>query len=555
MRHLILSVSAIALAVACTPVEQNKTSNEVLVDSDGIIDYHFSDSFKQHLKTISSDEFEGRAPASKGEELTIDYLAGHMQDLGIQSLTNDRYTQAVPLVRINPTTVTNMQVQYKDKTAELNYSTEMTAWTNRVVDQVTLENSELVFVGYGIVAPEFNWDDYQGLDVAGKTVVMFVNDPGYATQDESLFGGNAMTYYGRWTYKYEEAARQGAAGAIIIHENGPAGYGWNVVAGGSPERFTMKTDNNNMDRVKVEGWFSAETANQLFENIGLTLEQAHDLALADNFEPISLEANANLKIENEFEFIDTHNVVGYIEGSTYPEEHIIYMAHWDHLGVDPETGEIFNGAQDNANGTASILSIAEKFANGPQPERSIVFAFVGAEERGLLGSAWYVENPLLPLEKAVAGINIDMMFAHGPTRDFVVVGWNNSDIQDYLAPYVEAQNRYLSPENNPEAGIFYRSDHFSMAKKGVPVLYGNGGIDHFLLGAEYGQKEAADFIANRYHAVGDKYNPDWDLRGNHQDTWLFYRLGNELANSRAWPKWTPGNEFEALRLESEDQRK
>ncbi|HLV49150.1 MAG TPA: M28 family metallopeptidase [Aliidiomarina sp.] len=555
MRHIIIGASAIALAVACSPAEQPNSSANAQIDADGIVDYTFSDTFRQHLEVISSDEFEGRAPGTKGEELTIDYIAGKMQALGIQSFTNDRYTQAVPLVRIEPTSVTNMTLKHDGKTSSLNYRDEVTGWTNRVVDGVSIEDSEMVFVGYGIVAPEFGWNDYENLDVKGKTVVMFVNDPGYATQDPALFNGNAMTYYGRWTYKYEEAARQGATGAIIIHETGPAGYGWSVVAGGSPVRFTMKTDNNNMDRVELEGWMSADAASTLFQNADITLEQAHALALSKDFTPVPLNTTASMAIENEFAYIDTHNIVGYIEGSKYPEEHIIYMAHWDHLGVDEATGEIYNGAQDNANGTAAILSIAERFAAGPQPERTVVFAFVGAEERGLLGSAWYAENPLLPLEKAVAGINIDMLYAHGPTRDFVVVGWNNSDIQDYLAPYVEAQNRYMAPENNPEAGIFYRSDHFSMAKKGVPVLYGKGGVDHFLLGREYGQAQASDFLANRYHQVGDKFDPEWDLRGNSQDTWLFYRLGNELANSRAWPRWAEGNEFEALRLESKEQRK
>lgn len=553
MRHIILGASAMALAVACSPAEQ-PSSSAALVDADGIVDYKFSDTFRQHLEVISSDEFEGRAPGTKGEELTIDYLAGKMQALGIKSFTNDRYTQAVPLVRIEPTTVTDMTLKHNGESSSFSYRTDMTGWTNRVVDGVNIVDSEMVFVGYGIVAPEFGWNDYKGLDVKGKTVVMFVNDPGYATQDAELFNGNAMTYYGRWTYKYEEAARQGATGAIIIHETGPAGYGWGVVAGGSPVRFTMKTDNNNMHRVELEGWITGDAANTLFQNVGMSLEEAHALALSPNFTPIDLNTTATMSVENEFSYIDTHNIVGYIEGSKYPEEHIIYMAHWDHLGVDADTGEIFNGAQDNANGTAAILSIAERFAAGPPPERTVVFAFVGAEERGLLGSAWYAENPLLPLEKAVAGINIDMMYAHGPTRDFVVVGWNNSDIQDYVAPYVEAQNRYLAPESNPEAGIFYRSDHFSMAKKGVPVLYGKGGLDHFLLGREYGQAVASEFLANRYHKVADKYDPNWDLRGNHQDIWLFYRLGNELANSRAWPRWAEGNEFEALRLKSEDQR-
>jgi len=309
-----------------------------------------------------------------------------------------------------------------------------------------------------------------------------------------------------------------------------------------------------MDLAELEGWVTAESAETLFNHIGLSLEEAHALALREDFTPVELNASLSMTVENEFSDLDTYNMVGYIEGSKYPEEHIIYMAHWDHLGVEPVSGEVFNGAQDNATGTAGLLAMAEKFAAGEPPERTIVFALVGAEERGLLGSAWYVENPLLPLEQTVAGINIDMLYAHGPVRDFVIVGWNNSNMQEYAAPFVEAQGRYLAPESNPEAGIFYRSDHFSMAKKGVPVLYAKGGVDHFLLGSDYGREEAAEFLANRYHKATDEYDPEWDLRGIHQDLWVFYRVGNHLANSREWPKWAEGNEFEALRLESEDAR-
>lgn len=554
MRNMLLCASAIALVTACSPASEDSDNTATRVDADGIVDYQFGDSYREHLATLSSDEFEGRAPGTRGEELTIDYVASHFRELGVQSFTNEDYTQPLPLVRIAPTRITDMTVRTESGEFTLENRTDVTGWTNRVVDSVEVADSDLVFVGYGIVAPEYNWNDYEGLDVEGKTVVMFVNDPGYATQDENVFNGNAMTYYGRWTYKFEEAARQGATGAIVIHETGPAGYGWGVVAGGSPARFTMKTENNNMHRTELEGWITAETAETLFSNIGMTLEEAHEQALSEDFAATDLNASISMSIENEFSELNTYNIVGYIEGSKYPEEHIIYMAHWDHLGIEPVSGEVFNGAQDNGTGTAALLSLAEKFAQEEQPERTVVFALVGAEERGLLGSAWYVENPLLPLEQAVAGINIDMLYAHGPVRDFVVVGWNNSDMQEYAAPYVEAQNRYLAPETNPEAGIFYRSDHFSMAKKGVPVLYAKGGVDHFIRGEEYGRQEASDFLANRYHKESDEYDPEWDLRGIQQDIWVFYRLGQHLANSRDWPQWAEGNEFEATRLESEDQR-
>lgn len=556
MRQLSILAAASLLAVACSPAPTTgpEASYTPEVDDEGYVDARFNENYREHLRTLSSDEFEGRAPGTTGETLTIDYVTELFSSLGVESLAGDDYLQPVPLVRIAPTRVTDMGLQQGDDELEFEYREQMMAWTPRVVENVDVEDSEMVFVGYGIVAPEYNWNDYEGLDVEGKTVVMFVNDPGYATQDEELFTGNAMTYYGRWTYKFEEAARQGATGAIVIHETGPAGYGWGVIAGGSPVRFDLARENRNMDRSALEGWITTEAAETLFANAGLTLEQAHERALADDFTPIALDTQMSMSVENEFEYIDTHNIAGYIEGSEYPEEHVIYMAHWDHMGVETISGDIYNGAQDNASGTAGVLSMAEEFARGEQPKRSVVFLLVGAEERGLLGSKWYADNPLLPLEKTVAGINMDVLNVYGPMRDFVVVGWENSDIQDYVAPYVEAQNRYLAPEKTPEAGIFYRSDHFSLANKGVPMLYAKGGNDHFEYGEEWGAEQRAIYTRDAYHKPADEYDPEWDLRGVHQDLWLYFRTGQELVNSRAWPEWAEGNEFEALRKESDDQR-
>lgn len=556
MRQLSILAAASLFAVACSPAptDETETSYAPEVDDEGYVDARFNENYRDHLRTLSSDQFEGRAPGTQGEALTIDYVTELFSSLGVQSLAGDDYLQPVPLVRIAPTRVTDMALQQNNEQAEFAYREQMMAWTPRVVENVDVESSDMIFVGYGIVAPEYNWNDYEGLDVEGKTVVMFVNDPGYATQDDALFTGNAMTYYGRWTYKFEEAARQGATGAIVIHETGPAGYGWGVIAGGSPVRFDLARENRNMDRSALEGWVTAEAAETLFAGAGLTLEQAHARALADDFSPIELNTQLTMSVENEFEYIDTHNIAGYIEGSTYPEEHVIYMAHWDHMGVETISGDIYNGAQDNASGTAGVLSMAEEFARAEQPERSVVFLLVGAEERGLLGSKWYADNPLLPLEKAVAGINMDVLNVYGPMRDFVVVGWENSDIQDYVAPYVEAQNRYLAPEKTPEAGIFYRSDHFSLANKGVPMLYAKGGNDHFEYGEEWGAEQRAIYNRDAYHKPADEYDPEWDLRGVHQDLWLYFRTGEELVNSRAWPQWAEGNEFEAVRQRSDDQR-
>ena len=561
MRQLTLLATVSVLAAACSPAQvpsdQQITEtpfNQPQVDADGYVDFHFNDNYREHLRVLSTDEFEGRAPGTRGEELTIDYVTAEFERLGVEPVNDGSYLQAVPLVRIDPTQVTDLTLHHQGNDSTLSYRDEMMVWTPRVVEQVSLDSSDMVFVGYGIVAPEFDWDDYADLDVEGKTVVMFVNDPGYASQDEALFNGKAMTYYGRWTYKFEEAARQGAAGALIIHETGPAGYGWGVISGGSPVRFDLARDNRNMDRSEIEGWITSDAAQTLFANVGLTLAEAHELALSPDFAPIELNTQVSVTVENEFEYIDTHNIAGYLPGTTYPDEHIIYMAHWDHLGVDPSTGEIYNGAQDNASGTAGVLSIAEEFAKGERPERSVVFLLVGAEERGLLGSAWYGDNPLMPLEQTVAGINMDVLNVYGPMRDFVVVGWENSDMQDYAAPFVEMQNRYLAPETNPEAGIFYRSDHFSLAKHGVPVLYAKGGNDHFEHGQQWGDEQRALYNQDAYHKPGDEYDPNWDLRGSHQDLWVYFRLGQQLANNRDWPRWAQGNEFEALRLESDSQR-
>lgn len=561
MRHFPLLAALSLLTAACSsadaPADHTNTEyqpNEPVVDSDGYIDAHFNDNYIEHLRTLSADEFEGRAPGTRGEELTIEYTTAQFERYGIEPLNDGSFLQSVPLVRIAPTRVTNMALNHNDEDSEFKYRDDMMVWTPRVVEDVNLDASDMVFVGYGIVAPEFDWNDYAGHDVEGKTVVMFVNDPGFATQDDALFTGNAMTYYGRWTYKFEEAARQGATGAIIIHETAPAGYGWGVIAGGSPVRFDMAREDRNMGRTEIEGWITADSAQTLFANAGLSLEEAHELALSEDFSAVDLNTQLSVTVENEFEYIDTYNIAGYIPGSTHPEEHVIYMAHWDHLGVEPISGDIYNGAQDNATGTAGVLSIAEEFARGEQPERSVVFLLVGAEERGLLGSAWYAENPLLPLEQAVASINMDVLNVYGPMRDFVVVGWENSNIQEYAAPFVELQNRELAPESNPEAGIFYRSDHFSLAKQGVPVLYAKGGNDHFELGEEWGAEQRAIFNRDAYHKPADEYDPEWDLRGSQQDMWIYFNIGQQLANSRDWPQWAQGNEFEALRLESDDQR-
>lgn len=514
-----------------------------------LVDTEFNPRLAEYIKTLASDEFQGRAPATKGEELTVAYLEENFRRIGLKPIDGDSYKQPVSLVQIDPKQVSDMTLTGENLPQSFKYRDEMIAWTTRVTEQVSVEDSEMVFVGYGIVAPEYNWNDYEGLDVKGKTVVMFVNDPGYATQDPELFNGNAMTYYGRWTYKFEEAARQGAAMALIIHETAPASYGWGVVAHGSPIKFDLVNENKNMDRAKVEGWLTTESAEKLFANAGTDLATMHKKALEPDFSPVALNAKASVTVNNNLRELTSSNVIGYIEGSKYPDEYVLYMAHWDHLGMDfsnPDN-KVFNGAQDNASGTGAVIALAEYFASQPQPERSVVFALVTAEERGLLGSAWYAANPVFPLEKTVAAINMDVMNVYGPMKDMVIVGLGNTEVEQLLVNYTEQQGRYAVKEPNPEAGIAYRSDHFNLSKKGVPILYAKGGNDHYQHGAEWGAAQRAEYNRCCYHKVGDEWRDDFDLRGAQQDLFLYYRVGHELANSRQWPNWYEGNEFRAIR--------
>ena len=554
MKHLtVLATTVLLLACSPAPPPVDSTpSSAVAVDW-----YSFNENYRSYLETLSGDDFAGRAPAGEGEAKTIDFVETKFSQWGIKpfNANTGSYQQAVPLVRMLPYQVSDMGFSHPDLAA-FNYRTDMMAWSPRVQEAVELVDSPLVFAGYGIVAPEFGWNDYEGLDVEGKTVVVLVNDPGYDSGDPEVFNGKAMTYYGRWTYKFEEAARQGAAGILVIHETGAAGYGWAVVAGGSPQRFDLARENNNMDRSAVEGWITEASADKLFARLGSDYQGMRAAAQQADFKAIDLGVSVSLTVATKFDYLDSPNLIGYIEGSKYPDQHVIYMAHWDHMGVDPINPDdgIFNGAQDNASGTAGVMALAEFYASQPAPERSIVFVLVTAEERGLLGSDWYADHPMLPLAKAVAGINMDVMNVYGPMRDMVVVGYGNSELEDYLANYVEQQGRYVAPEPMPEVGSFYRSDHFNLAKRGVPMLYAKGGNDHIEFGVSYGQEKRAEYLRDAYHKPADEYDPNWDLRGVQQDLWLYYQVGHELANGSAWPNWYEGNEFRSIRDASHSQR-
>lgn len=541
---LALIGAAALLSVSCA---EQKTA--LLADKE-IVQTDFSDNFAGYFQHIASDEMLGRAPATKGEEVTVSYLEQQFARIGLTPYSGDSYRQPVPVVQIDPVKVSALTLtDSSGKTRSLGYKTDMMAWSTRMVPQVDVANSDVVFVGYGIVAPEYNWNDYAGLDVKGKTVVILVNDPGYATQDDALFTGNAMTYYGRWTYKYEEAARQGAAMALIVHETDAASYGWNVVAGTSPIRFELANDNKNMDRSEVYGWLSLDAAEQLFAANNTSLEQLRQQALKRDFKPVPLNAKAAVSISNNLRELTSSNVIGYIKGTEQPDEAIIYMAHWDHFGLDfsrPDD-KIFNGAQDNAGGVAALLALAEKFKAGPPPKRSVAFVAVTAEERGLLGSAWYADNPLFPVNKTVAGINMDVLNVYGPMRDVLVFGYGSSELEPLLAKYAKQQNRYIAPEPTPQDGFYYRSDHFNLAKKGVPMLYARGGVDSFVNGKDWGLEQRRIYVRDYYHKVTDEFDPNWDLRGSQQDLYLFFQVGTELANSSSWPNWHQGKEFRTIR--------
>lgn len=538
------SISLLRLGVALL------LSHNALADTKAVLPQtEFNPAFGRYFAEVASDELQGRAPATLGEARTVAYIEQQFQRLGLKPFAKGNFRQAVPVVQIDPVAVSALTFSGDKLPASFAYKTQMMAWSTRMQPQVEVKNSELVFVGYGIVAPEYGWNDYKNVDVKGKTVVMFVNDPGFATGDPKLFTGKAMTYYGRWTYKFEEAARQGAAMALIVHETDAAAYGWNVVSGTSPIRFELADKHKNQHKAAVEGWLTGDSAEQLFAASGQSIQSLRKKALAKDFQAIPLRGTASISIKNQLREIDSSNVIGYIPGKTNPDEAVLYMAHWDHFGLDfsRKDDKIFNGAQDNAGGIAGLIALAEHYQKQPQPERSVVFIAVTAEERGMLGSRWYAANPLFPLNKTVAGINMDVMNVYGPMRDVQVFGYGSSELEPMLAKYAKVQQRYIAPEPTPEDGFYYRSDHFQLARFGVPMLYARGGVDSVAHGKDWGLAQRRDYTANYYHKVNDEFSPTWDLRGSQQDLWLFYLVGHELANSTLWPNWYHGKEFKAAR--------
>lgn len=511
----------------------------------------------QHIAVLASDEYEGRAPATPGEEKTINYLQQQFEALGIAPGNGDSYFQSVSVTETTTASDAVLTMKGRDYEASFDYGSGMIVGSQQQIASIEVVDSDVVFVGYGIVAPERNWNDYAGIDVSGKTVVILVNDPGYATQDPELFNGNAMTYYGRWTYKYEEAARQGAAAALIVHETGPAGYGWEVVSSSwSGPQIGLQAANLNLDRVEIEGWLTLDSAEALFAGAGLDYQELKSAAAQRGFTAVPMgDIKASVSIENSVRVSESQNVIAMIPGTDRPEETIIYTGHWDHLGVNTELpgDNIYNGAVDNATGTAALLALARLHSQQAPPSRSIVFLAVTAEESGLLGSQWYAEHPIFPLAKTVANINMDAMGVNGPARDIVVVGHGSSELENYLEAAVAEQDRYIVPEPTPERGYYYRSDHFNFAKMGVPALYAESGEDNVEHGREWGAEQSQDYTDNRYHAPSDEYDPEWDLSGAAQDIFLYFNIANKLGQETTFPNWFEGNEFKAIRDSSRSE--
>ena len=510
--------------------------------------------YKKHVVTLASDEFEGRAPGTAGGEKTKNYIASHFESLGLSSFGGS-YLMPVNLTGIN----LNVDESYfnlsvNGEMLDLNYRTDVVYGTTRQIEEVAFDDSDLIFVGYGVNAPEYGWNDYK-VDVKGKTVVMLINDPGFELKGAE-FNGKAMTYYGRWTYKFEEAARQGAAGVLIIHETAPASYPWGVVENGwSGEQLNLTFADRNLNRSALEGWITLETAEQLFAELGTSYDEMKSLALTKDFQPVSMEGmKLSSKMVNSIRTSDSHNVVGYVEGSEAPEEFVLIMGHWDHMGVDTslEGDQIYNRALDNATPTAAVMHMAETFSKR-KPKRSVAFIGLTAEESGLLGSAYLVENAPFEYRNVIGGLNLDAFPAIGKSKDITIIGYGASELEAVLDKHASVQGKYLAPDKSPEAGFFYRSDHINFAKKGIPMIYADPGIDLVDGGIEKGLELASNYTANDYHKPTDEVRDDWDWEGIEQDMDIFTNFIDDLANSGEYPNWYIKSEFRALRDASRNE--
>ena len=518
-----------------------------------------ADALLGHIRVLASDAFEGRAPGTPGETKTVDYLIGQFRALGLKPGNPDgTYVQDVPLVGFRGTKVSG-SFDVGGKTIDLKSPENWVAVSRRQTDEVKVSDSEVIFVGYGVVAPEYGWDDYQGVDVRDKTIIMLVNDPAVpdpadpSKLDPNVFKGRAMTYYGRWTYKYEIATAKGASAALIVHETEPAGYPFEVVQGWAHENFDIATTGGKVaPRVAVEGWLSLDKAKELLSAAGQDFDTLKKAAARKDFRPVRLNVRANFAVTNTSRIVRSKNVVARLEGSDpkLKDECVIYTAHWDHLGRDPalKGDQIFNGAADNASGTAALLEIARAFTKiNPPPKRSVVFLAVTAEEKGLLGAKYYAMHPLFPLQKTLANLNMDVINLWGKTRDVVNLGLGQTTLDRLVAQAAEGQGRVVVPDAEPEKGLFYRSDHFEFVKQGVPAVNARGGVDYVGKPADFGLRKRAEYTKHDYHKVSDEEKPGWDLAGAIEDLRLLTEIGYRVAQGPNYPEWLPGTEFRAKR--------
>ena len=506
---------------------------------------------EETIKILASDEYEGRAPGSEGGKLTKNFISKTFKDYGLLPVDKSYFLE-VPAVNIDLSPNSFFSISFRNSDENLEPGKDVVFWTKRTTDYEKIRSSDLIFVGYGIVAPEYNWNDYDGIDVKGKTVVMLINDPGFASGSPRLFNGRAMTYYGRWTYKFEEAARQGAAAAIIVHDEEPASYPWSVVESSwSGPQLSLQRSNNDSQPIQLESWIHKDKLNELLKYSGFNLESLQEIALSKTFKPFNLRGlQLNSDIYNQVNYFTSHNIGAIKKGSKYPDEYILFTAHWDHIGINNDikdgSDNIYNGAVDNATGVAALLELSKRFSL-KETDRSILFLSVTLEESGLLGSEYFANNSPIPLRNIVAGFNFDAIHPSGLSNDMVVIGYGASELEDLLELELKKQNRYVNPDPTPEKGFFYRSDHISFAKRGVPMLYSNNGSDLVEGGRDKAFNLAYDYTANHYHQPSDEYNKNWDMDGIEQTVNTIFNISNDLANSTDWPNWYEGNEFKAIR--------
>lgn len=511
-----------------------------------------ADDMKSYISVLASDDFQGRAPSTQGEVKTINYLAEQFKQLGLKPANNGSYFQEVSLVKITSDGSMKLDLSGGKSNLSFKFSDDFIGGTPQTSELVKIENSDIIFVGYGINAPERNWNDYEGLDVKGKTVLMLVNDPGYATGDTSLFNGKSMTIYGRWTYKFEEAARQGARAAIIIHETGAAAYPWAVVQNSwTGSQFYLVGNELSKSDLQLQSWITTESAQKIFESAGMDYNTSIAAAAKRGFTPVKMNIKASVTFKNSVEYTKSNNVAALWPGTDQSDEYIIYSAHWDHFGVNPalKGDTILNGAVDNATGTAALIELAKAFTKLPvHQNRSILFLSVTCEEQGLLGSKFYAENPLFPLNKTVGVINMDALNISGRTKDMTIVGLGNSALDNYAVAVLKKYGRYANPDPAPEKGSYFRSDHFSFAKVGVPALYLAKGVDDVEHGKTWGMAESEKWLMANYHKASDNYEPEkWNFDGMIEDIKVYFEVGYDLSIVKEFPEWKSGQPFKAVR--------